>query len=208
MECNYKPQYPALRHSPDAFRNGARIAVWIHSEMAREIEKTIYCAGCGEDITAFRVKRFLSSEISKDARDVKLLWHSLFDKELVERGYEEQACNLVNGDTGKMCRRCFNSFIRCSKLLKSIRKDVSKAVKVFLDNGSLNSARTDALIPNASSFGSQPSTPAPKRCRLTIATSSDSECPDVVVNINIHRMCYFSTKNHACMCQNVLCMHG
>jgi len=56
----------------------------------RENEK-IFCPGYGEDITIFRVKCILCSDISKGVRE---LGYYLFDEELVKRRLEEQACNL------------------------------------------------------------------------------------------------------------------
>ena len=49
---------------------------------------TMYCFGCGCDITDSRVKRTLYSEVSEYIRP---LLYELFDKELVSKEIERQA---------------------------------------------------------------------------------------------------------------------
>ena len=172
-------------------------------QIARQAEK-IFCVGCGEDITTFRVKHVLCSDISKDAQEVRSLWCYLFDEELVKIGLEEQARNLVTTDTtGKMCRRCFNTFKRCSALINSIRTDVAKAVQTFQDNGSLNSTREAQLLSNNASLRSLPSTPAPKR--LAVATDSNLECPNVVVKLYV---CYCTYFTNMSLSGNVTCSYS
>jgi len=128
--------------------------------MAQETEKQIYCAGCGEDIALFRVKRILSDDNSNGVREVRSLWYHLFNEELAKRGLEEQAHDLVTGDTTGKC-------------VGDALTLLSNAVQIM--------AYWVLLERHSASHQSLPSTPTPKR--LAVANDSNAEYPDIVVKL-------------------------
>ena len=62
------------------------------------------------NITDSKVKQSLYSETSEH---VRLLWCEHFDKELVNKGIEEQTRRLITSEFGKICRKCFAIFEQC-----------------------------------------------------------------------------------------------
>ena len=89
-------------------------------------EVAIMCVACGSDISAAKGRRLLCTEASSE---VKAFWIEIFDGELARRGISPQGARLLtNGDSGRMCRRCFTVYDRCKKLLDSLKKDVCKAI--------------------------------------------------------------------------------
>ena len=140
---------------------------------------TMICIGCGSDISNVKGKRLLSTEASQH---VKPLWCKLFDDALEQKGIQAQASPFVTTIEGRMCRRCFTCFERCTKLMDSLRKDVDKAVEVFQHDHNYFSVD---LNPQSQAVGFTISTPsqsfshppAPKRVAV------DSQSPDVVVCI-------------------------
>ena len=141
-------------------------------------EVAIMCVACGSDISAAKGRRLLCTEASSE---VKAFWIEIFDGELARRGISPQGARLLtNGDSGRMCRRCFTVYERCKKLLNSLKKDVCKAVDKFqLENAF--SIPTAAESPDSPRSRIYSVPPAPKR--RAVATGS-SASPTVVVCAN------------------------
>ena len=76
-------------------------------------------AGCGEDLIDARVRRSLETD---SCQHVVPLWSQLFNDELQSR---EMSQLLRSG--GKMCRRCLQTFERCTKLLDTVKSNVKKS---------------------------------------------------------------------------------
>ena len=135
------------------------------------------CIGCGSDISDAKGKRCLSTEASQH---VKPLWCTIFDEELERRGIQAQGRSFVTTEVaGRMCRRCFMCFDRCTKLIDSLKNCVGKAIEafqchdshLFSVNQSSRAIGVPMVIPSRSSFHPPP----PKRVAV------DSRSPDVVV---------------------------
>ena len=159
-------------------------------------EVAIICVACASDISEAKGRRLLCTEASSD---VKTLWIEIFDRELARRGISPQGTRLVmNGGSGRMCRRCFTVYERCKKLLDSLKKDVCKVVDKFQRaNAFIPPTRAESLIPTecpTSPRSTYSVPPAPKR--LAVATGS-SASPTVVVCANfdsvawVHNIYFF-----------------
>ena len=72
-------------------------------------------------------------------------------------------------DGGKICRKCFSAYERCTKIMHALKHDVAKALDVIHANMSTENA---FLAP-----------PAPKKLAVSAGTSSSS--PDVSVNTQL-----------------------
>lgn len=138
---------------------------------------TVICIGCGSDISDAKGKRLLSSEASQH---VKPLWCRIFDETLERKGIQAQACSFVTTISGRMCRRCFTSFERCTKLIDTLKNDVGKAVEAFQQDGNYFSnphVVQEVEVPVSVPSRSYSHPPPPKRVAV------DSRSPDVVVCI-------------------------
>ena len=72
---------------------------------------SIYCIGCGCDITNSKGNRLIRTTSS---RHVVPLWSSLMKEEIDSRG-TSLVTQLLIHDDGRMCRQCFKTFKRASK---------------------------------------------------------------------------------------------
>ena len=89
---------------------------------------SIYCVGCGCDITNSKGNRLVRTTSS---RHVVPLWSSLMKEEIDSRGAALVAQSLIHDD-GRMCRQCFNTFERASKLWEALKCNISKAADIFI----------------------------------------------------------------------------
>ena len=85
------------------------------------------CLGCGEDLIDARVRRSLETD---SCQHVVPLWSQLFNDELQSREMDALPSQLLRSG-GKMCRRCFQTFERCTKLLDTVKSNVKKAVSTL-----------------------------------------------------------------------------
>ena len=114
---------------------------------------SVPCFGCGENLAEVSYKRLLKSQASCL---VIPLWTYIFSKELQggEREKEISGINLVDRG-GKMCRKCFSAYDRCTKLMETLRTIFSKAAELLQDSCSGLENPTISLVP-----------PAPKRVAI------------------------------------------
>ena len=139
-----------------------------------ETSVVISCVGCGANISNTKGKQTLCSEASQH---VQPLWCQLFDEELQCKGRDEQAYHLLS--IGKMCRKCFTCFEKCTKTLNLLKENVVKAVEVFQQVNmadTIVSPHTASLAPLHSHSYAHP----PVTKRLAVSVNS-SRSPDVVV---------------------------
>ena len=128
---------------------------------------SIYCVGCGCDITNSKGNRLVRTTSS---RHVVPLWSSLMKEEIDSRGAALVAQSLIHDD-GRMCRQCFNTFERASKLWEALKCNISKAADIFIPS-------------NAPSTGQRNVPPTPKRRRLLSNSEGEStvRSPEVKVS--------------------------
>ena len=132
------------------------------------------CIGCGIDISDAKGKRSLSTGASQH---VKPLWCRIFDEELERRGIQAQPSFFTTEIAGRICRRCFTCFDRCTKLIDSLKNGVGKAIEAFQrhDSHLFCVNQTSHAIGVSMEFRSSLHPPPPKRMAV------DSRSPDVVV---------------------------
>lgn len=124
----------------------------------------VLCLCCGEDIAEDRVKRLLQSEAS---RHVLPLWTTLFQEELSASGISLDVSELAKNG-GRVCRKCFTSLERCSKLLKDVKANIQEAVQCLSQNSSGGRSVTRPFLP-------------PVGCSASASVEGDS--PDVLVSV-------------------------
>ena len=133
------------------------------SESART--RDFFCLGCGMDITSYQDdRRALGGARAKKVVEV---WKNLTQNLIYES--EEEADHAVAlsemaTEEEKMCRKCFNSFDRYSKLLTEIEENLRQSVRCQL-----------------AQEGQQP---VHKRPRVAKSVSNTS--PSVSVSLYIH----------------------
>ena len=128
------------------------------------------CLGCGDDISAARGKRQLQTDASKHV--LPLITHVL-NEELKKLGYQDdEFCNRLIRDCGRVCRKCFSTYERCNKLLNGIRENARNAISVILNDSSANACISDLR-----------GEPTPKKSRLSMHYGASSSSPDVVVSL-------------------------
>ena len=111
---------------------------------------SIYCVGCGCNITNSKGNRLIRTTPS---RHVVPLWSSLMKEEIDSRGTSLAAQSLIDDD-GRMCRQCFNTFERASKVWETLKCNISKAADIFIPNDAPSTRQYNVL-------------PVPKRPRLS-----------------------------------------
>ena len=84
----------------------------------------VHCCGCGCHITGGKGNRLSKTEASQP---VVPLWLRLFNEELEVRGKDKNRTGVIRRE-GRMCRKCYAGYDRCSNLLKTLKAAVVKAV--------------------------------------------------------------------------------
>ena len=132
----------------------------------RDSEVSTFCLGCGCDTTTIKGNRLLRTAAS---RHVVSLWSSLMEEEFRSKGISLPVQLLVDRD-GRMCRQCFATFERASKMWVGIKGGVSKAANVLFPK--VVHSATGAL-------------PLPKRPRIISnpALISAQQSPEVKVSV-------------------------
>ena len=132
----------------------------------------ILCLGCGEDVT-FKAnnRRNLCSDSSTSVFDT---WKKMFMEKLTPELQDEYLIpNLV--EKHRMCRACFSSIERLSKLRQSVEMNLSDAI--------------DAILPppvhRKRQAGNPINLPKPKRPPTRVFTS-ESEQSSVAVSILLY----------------------
>jgi len=101
------------------------------------------------------------------SRHVVPLWTSLMEEEYRARGKSD--VHLLIERDGKMCRQCFTTFERASKMLESISGSVAKAANILIPDVAHPTLPCNSL-------------PTPKRPRYS-ALNSVEQSPKVKVSI-------------------------
>ena len=118
----------------------------------RDSEVSTLCLGCGCDTTTIKGNRLLRTAAS---RHVVSLWSSLMEEEFRSKGISLPVQLLVDRD-GRMCRQCFATFERASKMRVGIKGGVSKAANVLFPNVVHSATAALPLPKDPESFQIQP----------------------------------------------------
>ena len=91
-------------------------------------------------------------------------------EEIDSRGTSLAAQSLIDDD-GRMCRQCFNTFERASKVWETLKCNISKAADIFIPNDAPSTRQYNVL-------------PVPKRPRLSSNSTVGStvQSPEVKVS--------------------------
>lgn len=76
-----------------------------------------------------------------------------------------------------MCRKCFTTYDKATKMISSLRQSLAKAVEVLYESTCTDESTSDSDGEN----GNIALPPAPKRAAISVLSSSTS--PDVLVNM-------------------------
>ena len=126
------------------------------------------CLGCGNNTKNDRHRRLLQSEQS---RHVITLWSYIFNLEVqnTERETSDRRAQSLVDAGGRMCRKCFTAYDKCTQMIVTLRKSIGNIADVIgNESESDNSDDGASLRP-----------PAPKRVAFCCGPSTAS--PDVTV---------------------------
>ena len=128
-----------------------------------EMSLCTHCVlGCGSNIAGCSNNRVLKN---KSSEEVVNIWQYIYEELL--RASPGGAHTIVTAG-GKMCRKCFNSYERCAKLISTLKSNAETAAEVLALSVECNN--------DQSSF----TAPAPKRIAVS-ASGGASSSPDVLV---------------------------
>ena len=86
------------------------------------------CLGCGSNIAHQKGTRLINTPASSH---VLPLWTALVTEEISQRSTSATAQSLVE-NIKRMCRQCFNTFERASKLWQTLKANMVKAGNAYI----------------------------------------------------------------------------
>ena len=132
----------------------------------------VICLGCGEDIAKDRVKRLLQSDASQH---ILPLWSSILQDEFNFIGVNNTDVADLVSNGGKMCRKCFTTLERCSRIEDDLKESARKVARVVSQQSG----------DNVRAMGSADGRTGGRAGRSGRTVHASTQSPDVTVS-NMH----------------------
>ena len=156
------------------------IAAGILKNMSSSARPVVLCLACGEVTSRTSDRRNLRNSSSQH---VIPLWKDLVAEELSKRNQHADLDDLVSGNSGYMCRKCFYAYEKYLKVKEELALKAIHAIDAVIPVTSTTSCSTSPSVrkrlPSSAIF--PPPSKRMSSIQMPLVTASDSKSPDVAV---------------------------